>query len=171
MTAPLITTDDLGDTSDDAVLACVLASGIIRSHCGWHIAPSAVETFTLDGPGTRTLAIPTLHLTAVASVEIDSVTELDFTWSARGLIRRALAAAWPSTFRSIEVTCTHGHATTPDAVRAVAISICRRQLANPEQLRQEAVAGYSVTYGGDAAAALTSAERNILAVWRIPGSP
>ena len=101
----------------DAVDAAV---GQVRDHVGWHIAPSATETVTLDGPGSDTLLLPSLLVTAVASVAENGML-LDpstYDWSANGVVER-IRGRWTGRRRGLVVSFTHGYTECPPAVRAV----------------------------------------------------
>lgn len=90
---------------------------VIRAYCGWHVSPSITETITLDGPGSDTLFLPSLHVTDVASVTVDGVAQNEPEWSESGLIRGAFHGR---RFRSIVVTLTHGYTELPHALKAAA---------------------------------------------------
>jgi hypothetical protein len=109
------------DNPDDARIAAVTDS--IRGRCGWHIAPSVTDTITVDGTGTRVVALPSLHVT-----DVDRVTErgasVDVEWNTIGLLRHP--HRWTSRWRAIEVTFTHGYAEVPaDLVKVVAEAALR----------------------------------------------
>jgi hypothetical protein len=114
--------DDETERQLDAALAAA------RNYCGWHVTPALTEqTYTLDGPGTSVLVLPTLRLTAVTSVTEDG-TELDdsrIEWSSRGLIAKASGLAWTSKMGGITVTIDHGYASAPDFDSAVLSAIDR----------------------------------------------
>lgn len=172
---PLITSMDLpGYSPAEARVAARLASGVVRGYCGWHIAPVLTEELTVEGRGGYVLQLPTLRLTAVTALAQDGDTLVlpDTTWSRRGVLRWS-EGRWLSSYGAVVVTITHGYDETPDDVAAVATSVARRALANPESLGQESVAGYSATFplGGLGSFALTPAERNILGRHRLPGRP
>lgn len=174
--APLIVASDLsGYPVDEATIAATLASATVRNYCQWHISPSATDTLVLDGNGSTLLPLPTLYLTALELAEVDDVDVLaDLEWSERGILRRA--AGWPVKFRAVRVRIVHGYADVPDDVKAVAISAATRQLVNPEQVRSEAILGYSVTHtipgtGEAMALALNRPERAILDRYRLPPTP
>jgi hypothetical protein len=121
--------------SAKATLALAVASSDIREHCGWSISAETI-TETLDGPGSRSLWLPTLKLTAVAEVKVNDdvltpVTQYD--WTSYGkLIHRG---CWPRTPRSVEVTYTHGYTVVPDAVKGVCLMLASRLYNNPEALK------------------------------------
>jgi len=100
------------------------AQALVTAYCGWHIAPSKTETLTLDGPGTRTLLLPSLHVTEITSV-VNEGTELDtdaYDWSDAGIVE--LRHGWFSRrLRGLTVTLTHGYDTMPADVAAVIAQI------------------------------------------------
>lgn len=83
-----------------------------RRFCGWHVSPvRASEALTeLDGPGGRVLSLPTLNLTAVASVTelgvaVD-VTTLDRSRRKGTLTKQS--GWWTCRDGAISATITHG---------------------------------------------------------------
>lgn len=98
------------------------ATDAVRSACGWHVAPSRTETdLRLDGRGGSVLTLPSLHVTAVASVVdygfpdtisglpgLVLVEDTDFSWSDNGVLER-LIGCWSRQRRGIQVTFTHGY--------------------------------------------------------------
>ncbi len=98
--------DDVAQDAIDAVLTAA------RAHCGWHVSPEIEDAeITLDGPGGGVLDLPTGRLTALTGVVEDGV-ERDVTslaWSRNGSVRKRSGGRWSGTYRSIEVTITHGY--------------------------------------------------------------
>jgi hypothetical protein len=140
--APLASTDDLrkwkqldvGEfDTDAATLAVAGASGMIRSHCGWDISQATVTDAVLDGPGSRNLWLPTLKLTAVASVAVNGdplTVGTQYDWTGYGkLIHRG---CWPSTPRSITITYTHGWNPVPDEVKTATLILAGLLYSNPD---------------------------------------
>ena len=105
---------------------------VVRRWCGWPVTPAVEDDeVTLDGPGSRLLVLPTVHVTELSAVVEDGV-ELDvdaLLWSARGLVRKASGALWSADYRAIVVTMTHGYAAAPDFDAAVLSLIDRMSLA------------------------------------------
>lgn len=134
--------------SGQATLMLAAASALIRKTCGWHIWPSQKETLTVDGPGTVTLSLPTMLLTAVESVT-EAGTALvdgtDYQWSAAGQMRR-LGGVWTSDMRGVVAAITHGYVDVPDELKAVCCSVAARAVANPMGAKSEQAGGESVTY-------------------------
>lgn len=125
---------DVGEFDTDAAnLAVAGASGMIRSHCGWDISQTTVTDEVLDGPGKRNLWLPTLRLTAVASVAVNGdvlTVGTQYDWTRYGkLIHRG---CWPCTARSITITYTHGWATLPDEVKTAALILAGVFYDNPD---------------------------------------
>jgi len=172
--APLITAADLPD-SDEADDAAVEATAVVRNYCHWHVAPSITETVTLNGGPSAVLELPSLHVTAVGAVLVDGVAiTFDYEWLPCGLLR-AYPWAWGSTWRSVQVTFTHGLPDVPDDVRVAAKSVARRRLVNPRGLRSESMPGYSRVFAvpatGELGSALSDVEREILGPYRLGGGP
>lgn len=118
-----------------ATLALDIASGSIRSFCGWSVSQETVTAEALDGTGERSLWLPTLRLTAVASVVENGSTltvVTDFDWTKYGRLIRS--GCWPRTARSVVVTYTHGYATVPDVVKGACLIVASVMYNNPEFL-------------------------------------
>lgn len=104
----------------------------VRSYCGWAIAPvqSGVD-LEVDGSGGKNLQLPTLALSAVASVTEDGV-ELDagaYSWSRSGILRKRIGC-WTSEYRGVVATVDHGLASSP-AVEGVVLQAAVRALTTP----------------------------------------
>lgn len=129
------------------------AVAAVRDYCGWHIAPTIAETFTLDGGGRNELSLPTLHLVSVSAVRVLGET-LDpefYEWSLAGFVRlRSVRAHFPDRLRAVEIDVEHGFPSVPLSVRQVIAGLVRRgeQAAG---VTAQTVGPFSVTYG-DAAA-------------------
>lgn len=93
-----------------------------RRWCGWAVTPPEEDvTVTVDGPGTKVLSLPSLHVTEVTAVAEDGV-ELDvddLRISRNGQIRKRSGACWTSAYAGVVVTMTHGYTTAPDFDAAV----------------------------------------------------
>jgi hypothetical protein len=143
------------------------ASAVIRNHCAWHIAPSQTDTLTLNGSNEPRLFLPTLHVTAVASVhELEEllVADDDYTWSETGYLYR-VGSFWPADLRSVVATFTHGWEFVPEDLASVCLEVATRAMASPAGIRQESAGGVSVTYaipGG-----LTEYEKAVLEAYRL----
>ena len=132
--------------------AVTAAEDMVREYCGWHIAPSAPETLTLDGKGGTTLVLPSLHVTAIASIVEDGVTlaATAYEWSQSGLVKR-VNGGWPRKYRSIVVTLTHGYTTCPLAVREFIKQLAGSGAASPPMTKAQ-VGQVVVTYSDPAPA-------------------
>jgi hypothetical protein len=137
----------LGDlsTDDAAILAVELGNAVVREYCGWWIYPTATESLIFDGDGTQLVQLPTMCLTAVASVSLDGVL-LDpvadpgaYSWSGVGLLYRA--TGWTCGQRNIAVDFDHGYATRPGGPALVALSSAAREYLNPGPRLIEASSG------------------------------
>lgn len=87
-----------------------VASGAIRSYCGWHVTPVITETVTVDGDGGTILNLPTLRLTSLVAVRVQGEPVEDVEWSSDGTLR----GWWPDKWRSIEVEMEHGYESPAD---------------------------------------------------------
>ena len=103
----------------DAALAAA------RRYCGWHVTPVVTETVTLDGTGGRLLALPTLRLVSIESLNEngETVDPETLEWSTRGLVLKA--GAWTDRLSGITATIEHGFDEAADFDSAVLSSIER----------------------------------------------
>jgi len=138
---------------------CVAASARVRAYCGWRIAPSTAEVFTVNGSGTYRQLLPTMFLTAVSSVT-DSGTVLDLTvidWSTEGWLEWGQYTAayqrpygYPGYFsrrpRGVVASVTHGYTETPDDVKMLVCTMVARQAASPAGVLREQAGQVSAAY-------------------------
>lgn len=94
--------------AQEAIDAALVAA---RRFCGWPVSPSRSETIVMDGSGGRVLSLPTLNLTAVASVTelgvaVD-VSTLDRSQRKGTLTKRF--GCWTGRDGAISATITHGY--------------------------------------------------------------
>ncbi len=151
------------------------ASARVRNYCGWHIFPEVTETLVLDGRGGRVLMLPTLMLTAVASIVIDGSELAETAWrkSRRGMLERVDGYGWPVGFETIQVTITHGYDQVPEDLPEVVVGIATRLPVQMQMVTSETADKVSLTYGGDLAGGfsgktgLTIVETNILDTYRV----
>ncbi|WP_410877364.1 hypothetical protein [Nocardia sp. A7] len=143
--------DELGDA--DTVKAMRLDSVIqdIRDYCGWHIAPSITQTLTLDGPGRRTLLLPSLYVTAITAVTEDgtAVPADQFDWSEKGMLRHR-SGLWTDRWRGITVTLTHGYDQAPAGVIGVIADVVADALSVPLGTVPEKMGPFEFGGGGTA---------------------
>lgn len=146
---PLCSADDLEGEYSDATIAA--ACDLIRTECGWHIAPVETETLLLDSIGGKLLTLPSLYVLNVASVvDVETNTPID-DWgvSQIGLLERTGFREWPRGHRRIRVTFTHGLPTTPPALLAVIEDLAKNNAAaavTPSNVKQASLDGASLTY-------------------------
>lgn len=152
----------------DAALLVASAEAAVRAYCGWHVAPSRSESFTVDGTGSHVLALPTMHLTAVESItENDAdVATTTVQWSAAGYLWRA--QPWTTRLRGVAVTATHGYATVPAEVRAVVLDVAELLAHGQGGATRHQVGQVSVAY---AEQQLTALHAMVLDRYRLPLSP
>lgn len=159
------------DTTAGTLMLAV-ASSAIRTWCGWSISQEEDVIAVLDGTGNRSLWLPTLRLTEVASVEVNGeplTVITNFDWTAYGkLIHRG---CWPRTPRSVEVVYTHGYATVPDVVKGVCLMMASRLYNNPEALKSRSEAwgpfNESATYADTSGPALSLQEMELLGPFKL----
>lgn len=154
-----------------ATQALDIASKAIRDHCDWNITEEIVTGKVLDCDGSRSIWLPTLLLTAVASVVENGVTLTvltGFDWTSYGRLIRA--GRWPNQARSVTVTYTHGYATIPDSVKGACLSAAGRVYVNPDGIKQETIGAVSVTYNTPlytSGVSLTEQEREDLGKYKL----
>lgn len=122
-------------------------SRAVRRYCGWDISPSEDVTLTVNGPGGYLLTLPSLYVTAVASITeagVLLVEGADYRWSADGTIDRC-GATWSAYKRDIVVVFTHGYDDAPD-VKAVVLASVARNLASPVGATTEGSGGETVRW-------------------------
>ena len=150
--------------------AWLAACEAVRSRCGWHIAPSVTETVTVDGSGGSVQFLPTLHLTALASITNAGSTVSDPEWSESGMVR---GACWTSKFRGVVADITHGYDECPPEVLAVVRNLAESG-AVMAGARQITSGPHSVTLTEAAqagASAMSPAHLAVLDRYRIPIRP
>lgn len=123
-----------------------IASGDVRTYCGWHIAPSVTETVTADGSGGLVQALPTLNLTAVTAITEDGepVDMDDVHWSTAGLVTRA--TPWTSRLGGVTANITHGYSTVPAEIVGVVLMAAVRAAVSPTGAVREQAGPFSITY-------------------------
>lgn len=171
MTAELATS--LTATEADRLMQ---AEALVRSYCGWHIAPSRTDAeVTLKESCSAVLLLPSLNVTAVASVVEDGVTLTsdDYAWTAAGVLTRD-CGRWAS--GDVVVTFTHGYVEVPAEVTAVVQAIAQRAVSNPGSLVRVQKGPFSDTYSQTGfnqslPIALLDAEKSILDRYRLPPRP
>lgn len=62
--------EDLAEyTSAEPYARIAAATAAARAYCGWHVTPVLSETLLLDGPGNRSLFLPSLRVVSIEKVE------------------------------------------------------------------------------------------------------
>lgn len=155
----------------DAWAAAVAAA---RAFCGWHIAPSVTQTVTLDGGWSSVLILPSLHVTAVASVVNDGTPITAPDWSPAGMVRRGDCGVWSGKYQGVTVTFTHGYDRLPMDLQAVLTTMASRGVTAPQGSQLVAgpfqVNGVSVA-AQDGAVGLTSGHLATLQRYALPPRP
>ena len=154
------------------------ATALVRGYCGWHVTPSAAETVTLDGSGTSTKILPSLHVTAITSVTYDGtlLSATDYAWSPIGVIEylRAgpyfiSACRWLTGLGKVVVVMEHGY---PEAADLVGIILARADRSQnvPDRITQTVMGPRSESYSA-AGQEFSTEELAVLDRYRLPGRP
>lgn len=152
------------------------AEALVVEYCGWHIAPSATVSVTVDGSGSGIQPLPTMHLTAVNEVtEVGVVVDVaTVDWSEYGVLEKQDRAWWTARRRGVVADITHGFAAAPGwLVTLICAAAGRAFLAAPGVV-QETAGGESVTYaqptpGAGGAVVLLEQELRMLDRIALPG--
>lgn len=150
--------------------------GAARRYCGWPVTPvHADDVVTLDGPGTRLLALPTLALGELKEVVEDGVT-LDLAGldvSPRGLVCKKSGALWSARLGAITVKMTHGYTDAPDWQSAVLSFIDRMSLEAGGNGAPRVIGPfqYDTAPRAAVASAFSDAERMLLDLYRLEAAP
>ena len=149
------------------------AEAVVRSYCGWHIAPSRPdETVVIRATSSPAILLPSMHVTAVAVAEAGvPVASTAYSWEASGILYRR--GGWPA---DVTVTFTHGYEDVPAEVAAIVQAIAQRAVNDPGSLVRVQDGPFSETYGQTGLnqvvpLALLEAEKGILDRYRIPPRP
>lgn len=188
--------DFLGDQTiagtAQAILAASLASGTIAElldNAAISTSPVTITDLVMDGPSPRSsvIVLPGFPVTNVTSVSLwdwnaaawgtPLVNDIDYSWNTNGVLARRTFdpdpaggfSFWPNRMNSIKVTYTLGSGTVPITIQAIALGIAARAYVNPQGLKSEAIAGYSIDYGKSLTKpnvlALDASEIDALAKW------
>jgi hypothetical protein len=111
-------------------------------------------------PHGDVIRLPLRPVVSVDAVTLDGVP-VDYRWDDE-TERLFVSACAP-----VSVTFTHGYASVPGDVVAVALTAAQRVLSNPNDLRQETVGAVSVTYAAETiGASLSQADKDLLGRYR-----
>lgn len=152
------------------------AEALVRSYCGWHIAPSREETVTIHTWGGTYLPLPSLHVTEVAAVAeagVDLILDEGYAWLAPSSTMNRYSWGWDA---DVVVTFTHGYAEVPAEVTAIVQAVAQRAVQNPGSLVRTQDGPFSDTFSQTGfnqslPMALLDAEKDILSRYRIPPRP
>lgn len=143
----------------------------VQSFCGWHIAPSQSDTANVWSTDGCALVLPTMYLTAVASVTQNStvVAATNYLFESYGVIR-TLATGTPflTAYRAT-VAFTHGYTALPDDVAQVVLSLAQRSLTDTRGLVARPGTSTGATFIEGYGAQLTDADKEKLGPYRIAG--
>lgn len=148
------------------------------------IIRTTVASAKLAGTWSRDLVLPHRPIVTVDSITLNgnAIALPDYTWNDRYVIRRYgrfgtyadlehLApddgAHWGGPESTVGIVYTYGYeeASVPVWVKAMSLRIGARAITNPEQVSQESLGAYSVSYGArmaDGGTWVTSAEQKLL---------
>ncbi|AUG87273.1 head-tail adaptor [Streptomyces phage Rowa] len=163
---PLATVDDLagwmqvdpGTLPASAASTLDMVSAIIRKEARntFQRRTTTLRRTPVDG----VIRLPLRPIVSVDAVTRDGVP-VDHVWDDE-TERLAVTGCTP-----VSVTFTHGYASVPGDVKAVALTAAQRVLSNPNDLRQETVGAVSVTYAAETiGASLSQADKDLLADYR-----
>jgi hypothetical protein len=148
-----------------ATIARTMATGVITGYTN-QLIESATYTHLLPINADRTLRLPQRPVTAVTSVTVDgSALTVDTDWDWNGYGDLIVLDGWsPSNEDEWQATVvyTAGHATVPDDITAVALSVAGRLFNATPGLVSEAIDDYRAQYAAGAAVGLLDHEKQIL---------
>lgn len=157
-------------------LAHDIAKALVEDETGPITSASSTVTLPIEKCGL--VHLPARIVTAVTAVQYGGTAAV-YTWEKpfpRIRLSSYLLEVVPFTidyWPTVDVTFTHGWATVPPLVKAVALSVAARVYDNPSGLRSEQIDDYSATRAGTdddlAGVSLTETERRTLARYA-PGS-
>lgn len=144
------------------------AEALVRSYCGWHIAPSRTETVTVYPTPDGRLLLPSMYVTAITSITEQGGTALaaeDFRFFPHGEVQRLdLGWSWSPSPGGVNVVFTHGYDLPPADVTAIVQALATRAIGNTAGLKSKGVGPFTETYSTE----LLPLERGTLAQYRIP---
>ncbi|MFF1555619.1 hypothetical protein ACFVX3_31840 [Rhodococcus erythropolis] len=142
-----------------------VASGAVRSYCGWHVAPVLEETVTLDGDGGTVLILPTLRIVSLDEVRVQGAVVPDVEWAQHGVVR----GQWPNRWRSIEVDMHHGYDAPADLL-GVVLDAAARAVNSELGGHAETIGPFSFS-ASEGSTALFDHELRVLDRYRLPSLP
>jgi hypothetical protein len=189
MTTPFISRDDLSDymaqdlsTSDVAGIAIDSACETLRTFADRDFNYVEDDVILLNGSGTDSLLLPEYPVVGTPVVEIDDEVSEDFVVEGSRLVRID-RAIWPLGKANIEVTYSHGYATSeaavvantgpdrvPSDLRAVALAIAAGLMSVSEtrfhSISPRDTTGGSAPVEGPAPAVLTMQQEQTMKRYR-----
>lgn len=173
---PILTLDGFHDltgskfVSDDRIQYAIdAATARFRSYCGWHVCDALDCACTLDG-GERRVWLPSMHVTAIESVEVcgQDVTD-SCEWSRTGELRLPWS---PDRLGAVSVRFTSGYPEAPADLAALVAHRVIHDVALPFGVQQETAGSVSVSYAqgavsGQGLAHLTASDRSALSAYRL----
>lgn len=169
--ADFVDTTDLSDfRAGDPATLVGQAQSRIRSYCEWHVAPKITETILVDGRGSPSLQLPSLHVVDVTSItnEGELVDPDDYDWSADGYVVLNNGGWWSRRPRQVEVVFQHGYEDVPADLVGVAVALASRLATSPSGVKREAAGAVSLEYGSSD---FFADEREILDRYKLPPRP
>lgn len=142
-----------------ATLQLAAASKAIRDFCGWNITAETVTDEMLDTDGERSLWLPTLWLTDVASINeltLPLTAGTDYEWRRYGKVTRLDRRCWPRQSRSVEITYTHGYPEIPDSIKGICLSLAGRVYNNPVGARSQTAGPFAQSFAVPSSGAVAS---------------
>lgn len=136
------------DTIDAAQAAAAIAAAetIIRAALQQTIDAVAGDTAGLVGNGRRTILLPEMPVTAVASITVDGTLLDAAAWrvNRHGVLTR-LGGCWPLD-ADITAVYDHGYVQVPAAVKQVCVQLAGRAWVNPRGMASESIGDWSGTW-------------------------
>lgn len=160
--------------SGDSASMLDRAEALVRSYCGWHVAPLRVaDPVTVPYSGDELILLPSLRVTDVSEVRLDdTVVPLeDVEWFEHGVIR----VRGGSSAVKVHVTMSHGFEEA-GAVEAVILAVAARAKASPSGVVRSQVGQVSETYSQTSTnqaggVSLLDSEMAVLDRYRLPARP
>jgi hypothetical protein len=135
------TFDETEEVQAQALIDAV--SDIIEAETGVSFTEVTNEEIRAQADGYGIIEFNAKPISAVAVYEVDGTVEIEnATWDHLS----AVYGLQPN--QVVDIVYSHGYATVPGDIKAVAYGVCSRIMFNPSGLRQETVGAISVTYPG-----------------------
>ena len=112
-----------------AARAASEATAAIRNYTNQYLELVEDDEIILDGNGGTRLFLPELPIVEVSLVVEDDETLTvsdDYKVGRHGILHRVGGARWASGIQNVEVTYSHGYATLPDDIVAIATRAASR---------------------------------------------